>query len=70
MSERNDSGENELHLRYLEASFEGFRKSSFSLIILNAGAILALTVSLVLFVCGAWISVESLSNQNLMGASS
>ena len=32
----------DLHLRYLEASFEGFRRASFSLILLNAGAILAL----------------------------
>lgn len=32
----------ELHLKYLEASFEGFRRASFSLILLNAGAILAL----------------------------
>lgn len=35
-------GVDDLHLKYLEASFEGFRRASFSLILLNAGAILAL----------------------------
>lgn len=42
MSKRNDDSVAELNLKYLEASFEGFRKSSYSLMILNAGAILAL----------------------------
>lgn len=31
-----------LHLKYLEASFEGFRRSAFYLTLINAGAILAL----------------------------
>ena len=31
-----------LHLKYLEASFEGFRRSAFHLTLINAGAILAL----------------------------
>ena len=60
MPKRNDDHVAELNLTYLEASFEVFRKSSFSLMILNAGAILAL-IGLLPIMTQTGLNVSSLA---------